>query len=85
MSGHQGTQYDGDAESDSRTSCRSRATPYYTFSDWYRSDVNTAISVYYEKVGDTPGEGHWQNLYSAISPASSWTHYETGFTMPAGA
>lgn len=84
VSGHQGTQYDGDA-SWTPDLVAVKGNTYYTFSDWYRSDVNTAISVYYEKVGDTPGEGHWQNLYSAISPASSWTHYETGFTMPAGA
>lgn len=60
---------------------------YYTFSDWYKSDVNTAVSVYYETDADGDGvvDGHWANLFSGIAPASTWTRYTTGFTMPAGA
>jgi peptidoglycan/xylan/chitin deacetylase (PgdA/CDA1 family) len=58
---------------------------YYRFSDWYKSDASTAVSVYYETATDPPGEGHWANLFSGIAPVSSWTRYRTGFTMPAGA
>jgi len=64
---------------------------YYTFSDWYKSNASTAVSVYYELASDTDEDkdglidGHWANLFSGISPASEWTQYKTGFTMPAGA
>jgi peptidoglycan/xylan/chitin deacetylase (PgdA/CDA1 family) len=58
---------------------------YYTFSDWYKSNASTAVSVYYELSTDTPGNGRWANLFSGIAPASAWTQYKTGFTMPAGA
>ncbi|MGZ4178490.1 MAG: polysaccharide deacetylase family protein [Solirubrobacteraceae bacterium] len=58
---------------------------YYTFSDWYKSDVNTAVSIYYETAADPPDGGQWANLFSGIAPASQWTNYKTGFTMPAGA
>ena len=64
---------------------------YYTFSDWYKSNASTAVSVYYELDTDTDTDsdglidGHWANLFSGIAPASEWTQYKTGFTMPAGA
>lgn len=58
---------------------------YYVFSDWYKSDRSSAISVYYETATDVPGEGQWANLFSGIPPASSWTLYRTAFTMPIGA
>jgi peptidoglycan/xylan/chitin deacetylase (PgdA/CDA1 family) len=64
---------------------------YYTFSNWYKSNASTAVSVYYELDTDTDGDGdglidgHWANLFSGIAPASEWTQYKTGFTMPAGA
>jgi peptidoglycan/xylan/chitin deacetylase (PgdA/CDA1 family) len=58
---------------------------YYTFSDWYKSDASTAVSVYYELAGEAGGNGHWANLFSGIAPAANWTQYKTGFTMPAGA
>jgi hypothetical protein len=64
---------------------------YYTFSDWYRSNRSSAVSVYYELAADTDADGdglingHWSNLFSGIAPASEWTQYKTGFTMPAGA
>ena len=63
---------------------------YYTFSDWYKSNASTALSVYYELDTDTDRDsdglidGHWANLFSGIAPASEWTQYKTGFTMPAG-
>ena len=47
---------------------------YYTFSDWYKSNVSTALSVYYELETDTDNDndglidGHWANLFSGISP-----------------
>lgn len=58
---------------------------YYVFSDWYRSDANSAVSVYYERAGDPEGGGTWANLFSGIAPAPTWTSYRTGFTMPADA
>jgi peptidoglycan/xylan/chitin deacetylase (PgdA/CDA1 family) len=67
------------------------AGAYYTFSDWYKSNASTAVSVYYElatdtdKDGDGRVDGHWANLFSGLSPAAVWTQYKTGFTMPAGA
>ena len=66
-----------------------KGNTYYTFSDWYRSDRSSAVSVYYE-LKDDPKDadgniiGHWANLFSGIAPASDWTQYTTGFTMPAG-
>ena len=47
--------------------------------------------MYYELENDPQGRGrelsngHWANLFSGIAPASDWTQYKTGFTMPAGA
>jgi peptidoglycan/xylan/chitin deacetylase (PgdA/CDA1 family) len=59
---------------------------YYTFSDWYKSNISSAISVEYWTAGqDTSGDGTWANLFSGIAPASNWTQYQTGFTMPPGA
>ena len=58
---------------------------YYTFSDWYKSDTTSAVSVYYLLKGETIYDGHWANLYSGIAPAADWTRYTTGFTMPANA
>ena len=57
---------------------------YYTFSDWYKSDASTSVSVYY-LTADPLDPGHWANLYTGIPPASQWTQYTTGFTMPADA
>src|SRR3954447_15762106 len=67
-----------------------KGNTYYTFSDWYKSNRSSAVSVYYELKDDPKGAdgnviGHWANLFSGIAPASEWTHYTTGFTMPAGA
>src|SRR5262249_10324869 len=58
------------------------AGEYYTYSDWYKSDRSSAVSVYYEK---SDGTGVWANLFSGVAPAAQWTQYTTGFTMPAGA
>jgi peptidoglycan/xylan/chitin deacetylase (PgdA/CDA1 family) len=64
---------------------------YYTFSDWYQSNANTAVSIYYELATDTDTngdgiiDGHWANLFSGIAPADHWSQYKTGFTMPDGA
>jgi peptidoglycan/xylan/chitin deacetylase (PgdA/CDA1 family) len=55
---------------------------YYVYSDWYRSDVTTAVSVYYET---DLGERRWANLFAGIAPAAEWAQYRTGFTMPARA
>src|SRR4051812_22958545 len=45
---------------------------YYTFSDWYKSNASTAVSVYYETDTNADGvtEGHWANLFSGIPAAS---------------
>lgn len=58
---------------------------YYTFSDWYKSNVSTAVSVYYHLSTDPANEGHWANLFTGIPKADEWTQYTTGFTMPAKA
>lgn len=50
----------------------------YVLSDWYRSDVLTAVSVYYT----TATDDGWLNLAPALLPASEWTRYATTFTMP---
>jgi len=65
---------------------RVTAGAYYTFSDWYKSNRSSAVSVEYWTAGqDTSADGTWANLFSGIAPASDWTQYQTGFTMPAGA
>jgi peptidoglycan/xylan/chitin deacetylase (PgdA/CDA1 family) len=67
-----------------------KGNTYYTFSDWYKSNRSSAVSVYYvlstdkDADGDGQPDGHWANLFSGIAPASDWTQYKTGFTMPAG-
>lgn len=59
---------------------------YYAFSDWYKSNRSSAVSVEYWTAGQSlDGDGTWANLFSGIAPASDWTQYQTGFTMPAGA
>ena len=59
---------------------------YYVFSDWYKSNRASAISVEYWTAGQSlDSDGQWANLFSGISAASGWTQYQTGFTMPAGA
>lgn len=65
-----------------------KGNTYYSFSDWYKSDRSSAVSVYYvlstdkDTDGDGLPDGHWANLFSGIAPASDWTQYKTGFTMP---
>jgi peptidoglycan/xylan/chitin deacetylase (PgdA/CDA1 family) len=63
-----------------------KGNTYYNFSDWYKSDRSSAVSVYYVLSTDPDQDhGHWSNLFSGIAPASDWTQYKTGFTMPANA
>src|SRR5688572_9777967 len=38
----------------------------------------------YDRDSDGLIDGHRANLFSGIAPASEWTQYKTGFTMPAG-
>jgi peptidoglycan/xylan/chitin deacetylase (PgdA/CDA1 family) len=61
---------------------------YYTFSDWYKSTLNSAVSVNYvlnsdPDKDDPDAQGHWANLFSGIEPRPDWKQFETGFTMPA--
>ena len=59
---------------------------YYALSDWYKSNIPTAVSVEYWTSPDTSHDGTWVNLYSEIAPSpDTWTQYQTGFTMPSGA
>ena len=59
---------------------------YYTLSDWYKSNANSAFSVeYWTASQPLTGDGTWVNLFSGISPASTWTQYQSGFTMPSDA
>ncbi len=56
---------------------------YYTLSDWYKSDVTTSVSVEYWTASQAlTGDGTWVNLQARIAPASTWTQFQTGFTMP---
>jgi peptidoglycan/xylan/chitin deacetylase (PgdA/CDA1 family) len=61
------------------------AGAYYTFSDWYKSDTTSAVSVFYMLPGEDADHGHWANLFSGIPAVDKWTQFTTGFTMPAGA
>ena len=71
---------------------------YYRFSDWYKSNADTAVSMYWQtadQVGREPGVncdvtgqptcGTWSNLETGIEPAAGWTKFESGIDMPAGA
>jgi peptidoglycan/xylan/chitin deacetylase (PgdA/CDA1 family) len=60
---------------------------YYALSDWYKSNIPSAISVEYWTSGqDTSKDGTWVNLYSDIDPSpDSWEQYQTVFTMPSTA
>jgi peptidoglycan/xylan/chitin deacetylase (PgdA/CDA1 family) len=65
---------------------------YYTYSDYYRSSISSAVSVEYwtdqqlDGNGQPLGDGTWANLFSGIASSSySWTQYTTGFTMPSNA
>ncbi len=60
---------------------------YYALSDWYKSNIPSAVSVEYWMSGDNLNtDGHWVNLYSDIAASpDTWTQYQTGFTMPSGA
>ena len=58
---------------------------YYTFSDWYKSNASTVVSVWYRLASDPAGSGgHWATLFSGVPPKTEWTEFTTGFTMPAG-
>lgn len=53
---------------------------YYTFSDWYKSDVPTEVDVYYD-----PGVGENIVLMADnIAAASSWTQFSSSFLVPNG-
>lgn len=49
---------------------------YYTFSNWYKSDVPTEIDIAYN--------GNDFQWISALTPAADWTQYQTSFIVPAG-
>ena len=57
---------------------------YFIFSDWYRSDTETKVMVWY-RLGAADAAGRWATLSSGVPEAADWTQYTTGFTMPAGA
>ena len=71
---------------------------YYKFSDWYKSNADTAVSMYWQTadqatrepgvncdVAGQPTCGTWSNLETGIEPAAGWTKFESGIDMPAGA
>ena len=73
---------DGDAKWWPQPATVTGAT-YYALSDWYKSNRVSAVSVEYWTSGqDTTKDGTWVNLNSRVAPASGWTLYQTGFTMP---
>ena len=71
---------------------------YYRFSDWYKSNADTAVSMYWQtadQAGREPGVdcdvtgqptcGTWSNLETGIEPSADWKKFESGIDMPAGA
>jgi peptidoglycan/xylan/chitin deacetylase (PgdA/CDA1 family)/antitoxin (DNA-binding transcriptional repressor) of toxin-antitoxin stability system len=59
---------------------------YYTLSDWYKSNANSAYAVeYWTASQPVTGDGTFVNLFSGIAPAPTWTQYQSGFTMPSDA
>ena len=73
---------------------------YYKFSDWYKSNADTAVSMYWQTAAqvtaqaagqcEAPGFegvscGTWANLDTGIEPSSDWKQFESGIDMPEGA
>lgn len=55
---------------------------YYTYSDWYKSSADSAVSLYFE---DVNGVGSWANLYLGIPASSTWKQFKSGIIVPRGA
>src|SRR3954463_4268768 len=66
---------------------------YYKFSDWYKSDTDTAVSMYWQTQAqvtaqeaaqcEAPGFesvscGTWSNLETGIEPSPDWKQFESG-------
>jgi peptidoglycan/xylan/chitin deacetylase (PgdA/CDA1 family) len=71
---------------------------YYKLSDWYKSDADTAVAMYWqtavqvtaEAAGQCDGDGQppcgtWSNLEPGIEPSPDWKRFESGVDMPDGA
>ncbi len=74
---------------------------YYKFSDWYKSDADTAVSMYWQTAAqvsaaeagtcETTGFesvscGSWSNLETGVEPSpSGYKHFESAIDMPEGA
>ena len=56
---------------------------YYTFDDWYKSNVGSEVALAYTLHN---GSTSWYNLNLGIAPSPSrWSQFRGGFIMPAGA
>ena len=73
---------------------------HYVFSDWYKSDIDTAVAMYWQTAAqvtaqdagrcEAPGYesvscGTWANLQKGIAPSAGWKHFEAAVDMPDGA
>jgi peptidoglycan/xylan/chitin deacetylase (PgdA/CDA1 family) len=54
----------------------------YQFSDWYKSNASSTVSVAYTM---RDGTIHYDGQDFAIPPASTWTRYAIGVVLPPGA
>ncbi|HEY4498979.1 MAG TPA: polysaccharide deacetylase family protein [Candidatus Paceibacterota bacterium] len=53
---------------------------YYVFSDWYKSDVETEVDVFFTTSG-----GEVIQLLSSVPATPDWTPFSAGFLVPNGA
>jgi len=50
---------------------------YYKFTDWHKSDVDTAVSMCWQTAAQIGTDsGTWSNLETGIEPSSSWKQLE---------
>ena len=55
---------------------------YYQYSEWYKSDRSTYVSVSYH---DAANVEHWVSIFAAIPSSADWKQFSSGFFLPADA
>ena len=59
---------------------------YYKFSDWYKSDADTAVAMFWQTAAQVgTDDGTWANIETGVEASSTWKQFEAGIDMPAGA